>query len=343
MWDATVSAQPVQYRLDPAAGAEGQAVGSSSRAGLAAFLELWDGRTSRERRSVILTCVRTALAGAHDALGLHSPAPGSRAREPAPTPSSGRLDSANSHPTTSSTAPVGQAAVAPGALLVHRLAGVAAVRDTGHGGSVASTGLALVLALEVPRAQWPPAAQRRGAGADRRHVAREPTVGHRAHQRRAPQARQRRQQPFDSTLQVAWTRTLAEPDLADVPAQPRSPSLGSRPVHRAHAHVQDAVRAGVHRPRPAGAGARQRDGQSRAGAPAGAGTPDGLYRGPEESGAGGRLGRWLQSARDGDCVLKPDPLAAEVLDLPRWPHSSQLTRQLRAFGGQQVAALRQAF
>ena len=36
MWDATVSAQPVQYRLD--AGAEGEPAGSSSRAGLAAFL-----------------------------------------------------------------------------------------------------------------------------------------------------------------------------------------------------------------------------------------------------------------------------------------------------------------
>src|SRR6266516_6786971 len=55
------------------------------------------------------------------------------------------------------------------------------------------------------------------------------------------------------------------------------------------------------------------------------------------------LAAGCQSARDGDFVLKPDPLAAEVLGLPRWPHSSQLTRLLRAFGGQHVAALRQAF
>ena len=55
------------------------------------------------------------------------------------------------------------------------------------------------------------------------------------------------------------------------------------------------------------------------------------------------LAAGCHSARDGDFVLKPDPLAAEVLDLPRWPHSSQLTRLLRAFGGQHVAALRQAF
>src|SRR5262245_41133938 len=55
------------------------------------------------------------------------------------------------------------------------------------------------------------------------------------------------------------------------------------------------------------------------------------------------LAAGCHSAREGDFVLKPDPLAAAVLGLPRWPHSSQLTRQLRAFGGQHVAALRQAF
>jgi hypothetical protein len=55
------------------------------------------------------------------------------------------------------------------------------------------------------------------------------------------------------------------------------------------------------------------------------------------------LAAGCRSARAGDFVLKPDPVAAEVLGLPRWPHSSQLTRQLRTFGGQHVAALRQAF
>src|SRR5437763_12388083 len=54
------------------------------------------------------------------------------------------------------------------------------------------------------------------------------------------------------------------------------------------------------------------------------------------------LAAGCQSARDGDFVLKPDPLAAAVLGLPRWPHSSQLTRLLRVFGGQHVVALRQA-
>jgi hypothetical protein len=55
------------------------------------------------------------------------------------------------------------------------------------------------------------------------------------------------------------------------------------------------------------------------------------------------LAAGCRSARDGDFVLKPEPLAAAVLGLPRWPHSSQLTRFLRAFGGQHVAALRRAF
>jgi hypothetical protein len=54
------------------------------------------------------------------------------------------------------------------------------------------------------------------------------------------------------------------------------------------------------------------------------------------------LAAGCQSAREGDFVLKPDPLAASVLGLPRWPHSSQLTRLLRVFGGQHVAVLRQA-
>jgi hypothetical protein len=54
------------------------------------------------------------------------------------------------------------------------------------------------------------------------------------------------------------------------------------------------------------------------------------------------LAAGCHSAREGDFVLQPDPLAAAVLGLPRWPRSSQLTRLLRAFGGQHVAALRRA-
>jgi hypothetical protein len=47
-----------------------------------------------------------------------------------------------------------------------------------------------------------------------------------------------------------------------------------------------------------------------------------------------------RSARAGDFTLADDPAAARVLGLPRWPHSSQLTRHLRAFRPQHVAAWR---
>lgn len=55
------------------------------------------------------------------------------------------------------------------------------------------------------------------------------------------------------------------------------------------------------------------------------------------------LAAGCRSAREGDVVLKPDPLAGGALGLPRWPHSSQLTRQLHAFCGQPVLALRATF
>jgi Transposase DDE domain group 1 len=54
------------------------------------------------------------------------------------------------------------------------------------------------------------------------------------------------------------------------------------------------------------------------------------------------LAAGCRSARDGDFVLGADPVAPRLLGLPRWPHSSQLTRHLRAFAAQHVAALRAA-
>jgi hypothetical protein len=54
------------------------------------------------------------------------------------------------------------------------------------------------------------------------------------------------------------------------------------------------------------------------------------------------LAAGCRHARDTDFVLGPDPLAAGLLGLPRWPHSSALTRHLRAFRPQHVAALRAA-
>jgi hypothetical protein len=55
------------------------------------------------------------------------------------------------------------------------------------------------------------------------------------------------------------------------------------------------------------------------------------------------LAAGCRSARDSDFTLTPDPAAGAALGLPRWPHSSQLTRHLAAFAAQHVAALRGAF
>lgn len=49
-----------------------------------------------------------------------------------------------------------------------------------------------------------------------------------------------------------------------------------------------------------------------------------------------------RSARDGDFVLAGDVAARDALGLPRWPHSSQLTRLLARFRPQHVEALRRA-
>ena len=54
------------------------------------------------------------------------------------------------------------------------------------------------------------------------------------------------------------------------------------------------------------------------------------------------LAAGCRRARDSDFDLAPDPVAPAALGLPRWPHSSQLTRHLRAVRPQHVTALRQA-
>ena len=54
------------------------------------------------------------------------------------------------------------------------------------------------------------------------------------------------------------------------------------------------------------------------------------------------LAAGCRRARDSDFVLTPDPAAAAAAGLPRWPHSSQLTRHLAAFAPQHVGALRAA-
>src|SRR5688500_6164915 len=54
------------------------------------------------------------------------------------------------------------------------------------------------------------------------------------------------------------------------------------------------------------------------------------------------LAAGCQRARDSVFVLKPDVAARAALGLDRWPDASQLTRHLRAFRPQHVAALRGA-
>ena len=54
------------------------------------------------------------------------------------------------------------------------------------------------------------------------------------------------------------------------------------------------------------------------------------------------LAAGCRRARDSDFTLAADPAAVAALGLPRWPHSSQLTRHLRAFRPQHVTALRHA-
>jgi hypothetical protein len=54
------------------------------------------------------------------------------------------------------------------------------------------------------------------------------------------------------------------------------------------------------------------------------------------------LAAGCRRARDSDFVLKPDPVAAAALGLPRWPDASRLTQHLRAFRAEHVAQLRAA-
>jgi hypothetical protein len=89
-------------------------------------------------------------------------------------------------------------------------------------------------------------------------MARESALGHRAHPRRAAEAGHRRQQPLDPPLSPAGTRPPAESELADLPGQSSAGHLGGRFLRGPDAHVQDAARAAVDRPRPAGARPRQR-------------------------------------------------------------------------------------
>src|SRR5919202_5481225 len=120
---------------------------------------LLDGKTSAEGNQRCCERARTRLAAAHKRPGLGASTPGPRAREPAPAPPTRCPDPSHSHPTTYSATPLGQAAVGAGSPTLCRLARTS---DAGHArdsGALASTGLAPVLALEIPLPRRPAASQ----------------------------------------------------------------------------------------------------------------------------------------------------------------------------------------
>jgi hypothetical protein len=85
-------------------------------------------------------------------------------------------------------------------------------------------------------------------------------LGQRAHPWRVAEARAGGLQALDPALPTAWACPPIQPDLAHLPAQPRPPPLGCGSADCADAHLQDPLRAGLHRPWSARAGAHQRDG-----------------------------------------------------------------------------------
>jgi transposase InsO family protein len=154
--------------------------------------------------------------------------------------------------------------VGAGSWGLRRLVRAPGDRHARHGGALASVGLASVLALESHSRGGRPHLTPEVQGLIMTMSRENPTVGHRAHQRRTAQARHCCQQPLDSTLSLTRTRPRASTDLSHIPAQPFPPSVGGRSVHRTHVDVQDAVDAGLHRPWAARAGAHQRDGNPTA-------------------------------------------------------------------------------
>ena len=187
---------------------------------------MWDGKSPRGRKSAMLRTCSTPLAAAHDGPGLGASAPGPRTREPAPAASTRRPHPTYSRSTTPSAAPLGQVAVGPGSSIVSWLARAPEDRHARHGGALAPSGLAPMLALEISLPRRSSASQSRGARPHRHHFARESAVGHRTDQRRIAQTEHRGQQSLDPALSLAWTIVLAAPDLAHVPAQPCSSPLG---------------------------------------------------------------------------------------------------------------------
>src|SRR5437764_3409027 len=179
---------------------------------------------------------------------------GTRRREP-PAPSSTRGANPADQEATSSARPR-QTVVGRGPRSARRLAPTPGLCPARERHPLASAGLAPLLALALPQTTGPATPQRRGVRTDRDDDAGQSALGQRTHPRRIAEAWTGCLETLDPALQTARTREPIQPDLAHVPGQPRPPCVGCGPAHGADPHVQDPVRARVHRPWPAAIDAR---------------------------------------------------------------------------------------
>ena len=102
----------------------------------------------------------------------------------------------------------------------------------------------------------------RAARADREDRNREPALGRRPHPGRATRARLRGERGDGEMLSAEGAAASAVPVLANLPRQPPPAALGCGLLHRADAHLRDAVRLLFHHARAPPHRAFQRDGTS---------------------------------------------------------------------------------
>ena len=181
------------------------------------------------------------------------------AREPGPSAAAHRADpSARSHSNEASRPSLLVVALPVLARLAFP-AGDGAARD-GH--PLAPHGVARVLDVEAPSPTPGPAAyQQRAARAHREDRNREPAPGRRPHPGRATRARLRGERGDGEVLSAEGAAASAVPVLANLPRQPPPAAPGCGLLHRADAHLQDAVRL-LHHARAPPHRAFQRDGTS---------------------------------------------------------------------------------
>ena len=101
-----------------------------------------------------------------------------------------------------------------------------------------------------------------GERAHREDRNREPALGRRPHPARATRARLRGERGDGAVLSAEGAAASAVPVLANLPRQPPPAALGCGLLHRADAHLQDAVRLLLHHARAPPHRAFQRDGTS---------------------------------------------------------------------------------